>query len=383
MTEQQSMRDQLTLPPPDLPDRPRRRRRRFLALGLAAVLVVGVVAGGVFYNSWKHERDRESRIETVAWSPDGRYLALGNGYGKTKVVTADERTAVAEDASGTTSIGRTIAWAPNSSRLASPIWNKQSPEAVFWDSSFVELGRTAANADPPSVAWSPNGKWIALGHGEALKVVAAAVPFDEQATIELGWIPDAVAWSGDSSFISAFSRGDMDTTEPQLHIEAVKSPRSGPGGRPEFFHETVNGPSGLRGDVTGVDWSPLEASALAVATDGDAQNNALLTVYGKGTFEEMASYSLGDMFGPRSVTWAPNGRLLAFAHDGDVHVMNGSRSLTEVGIFTGHRGAGGGSEIASISWAPDSDSIASVQPSDAVRIWDISTFKQVGDPIEW
>ena len=100
-----------------------------------------------------------SSVFTAAWSPDGKYLALGEADGTVQV-----RDAVTGKLTfslyGHTGAVWALAWSPDGTRIASASWDTtvQVWEATTGRQVFTYRGH---NTIVGALAWSPNGERIA------------------------------------------------------------------------------------------------------------------------------------------------------------------------------------------------------------------------------
>lgn len=97
------------------------------------------------------------------YSPDGKYLAVGNSDGHVRVFDADSMELRSLLPGKTTISGvDDLSWAPDSQRLVVAIPNENV--ARIWSIDGRLLFEENSDVRCHSVAWSPDGKWIAEGH---------------------------------------------------------------------------------------------------------------------------------------------------------------------------------------------------------------------------
>lgn len=97
---------------------------------------------------------------SVAWSPDSRKLASGSADGTISIwdITTQQLLILF---SGHSTIVSTLAWSPDGKYLASGSWDGT---AKLWDASNWAAHRTWINPDyVNSVAWEPGGAHVAVG----------------------------------------------------------------------------------------------------------------------------------------------------------------------------------------------------------------------------
>ncbi|HLJ33512.1 MAG TPA: WD40 repeat domain-containing protein, partial [Ktedonobacteraceae bacterium] len=107
-----------------------------------------------------------SSIEGVAWSADGKYIAVGTQGNNNAEVWDIATGKMTQNYTNHTGSVIQVAWSPDSTLVASSsfdgtvqIWNVASGK--------TQLTYKALNAPVWSVAWSPDGKEIASGTGAA------------------------------------------------------------------------------------------------------------------------------------------------------------------------------------------------------------------------
>jgi WD40 repeat protein len=111
-------------------------------------------------------RGHTSRITTVAWSPNGKYIASGSLDQTVQVWAADPRDHFQPSIyRGHTAGVQAVAWSPESTRVVSgsidktiQVWDALTREHVAIYHGHTDIVMT--------VAWSPDGKYIASGSAD-------------------------------------------------------------------------------------------------------------------------------------------------------------------------------------------------------------------------
>ena len=232
-----------------------------------------------------------------------------------------------------------VAWSPDGKRIATGaddgvrVWDVVTGEGLF----SLEHGSKVR-----SVAWSPDGRRIAAASDGGVRVLDA-VTGEELLNLEHSSQVDSVAWSPDGSRIATGSDGgvrvlDAVTGEELLNLEHSRLVRS-------------------------VAWSP-DGRHIATSSTFDA-----VRVWDAVTGKELLSLERGRGFG--SVVWSPDGSRIAAGSFGGVRVLDAVLlSLERVhGLKRGHG-------FGSVVWSPDGSRIAT-SSFGGVRVWDAVTGKEL------
>lgn len=331
------------------PSRRRIRRRGLVGaiVGLGALTVAGGTVGWLFFPwvSAPHPsvvyRGHSKEVTLLAWSPDGKHLA-SSAYDNTVQIWN------ASDGSPVFTYRKlydppyALIWSPDSKRIAIA-W----AGAYIWDAEdggheVAYRDRGADNKIFVSIAWSPNGQYLAGGSEDGVYI----------------WNP--------------ISGRDI-TIYPHL-------------------------PDGINGNDTSVAWSPDSQRIASSRNDGTVQVwDALtgeddLTYRGHVTPDDAYRASEGY---DTTVAWSPDGTRIASAGiDGNIQIWdasNGGHILT----YSGHTPVGiqlwGGVYAfpSHVAWSPDGKRLASSDDAHALKIWDaatgqtLSTYANASGPLAW
>ncbi len=178
------------------------------------------------YTSMNLMNDHTDRINNIAWSPDGRFLA-----------SADASKLILWDAASLTPIhsiqtwrdfgisirfeGKAIAWSPDGSKLVSA----SDQGLTFWDTVTGQLIETwSANTQPRynAVDWSPDGQLIAVAGFDGQVAIWDAMTGERLRVLtehQLG--VTRVAWSPDGSILAS---GSWDGSVILWDREAIEKP---------------------------------------------------------------------------------------------------------------------------------------------------------------
>jgi WD40 repeat protein len=360
----------------------------------------------------KDSRAYGTNIYSVAWSPNGSYLAIGGrpdvsiGHTELEVYAFDGTSLTITTSAHYGNRINSIDWQPNNTspyRIAvggtQPITQKQAQVYSFNGSTLTLLdsklfGDSYLADQVYSVAWSPNGSYLAIGgdgdpnsnnfvlysfNGSSLSL--ATDQFFDGWVNALSWLPDgssvtaagfaimntysfngsslsikgsqaytnqfyAVDWSPNGQFIASGNNGSLLDHHGYLEVISYTTAT-----------QLILQPDGL--DDYSVDWNPNNRF-LAVSNGSPSAGHYQLEVYSfdGSSFSFVTGLNPGaPYFSSLSVAWSPDGTHLAFAAGGSgtkVYTFNGT-SLTLV--------ASNATIAATLSWSPDGKYLVSAYNS--------------------
>ena len=146
----------------------------------------------------------------VGWSPDGTRLAAVDGIGTLRIWRADDGAAVGAVPVFATYTGRVV-WSPRSDAVAVRCTDAGEVAVVeLPDGEPGPVRRLAGSGPPTAVAWAPDGASFAAGFSAAPHLVVyrrAADGFTAQVAVGQEAQAGAVAWSPDGTAVASTSAG--------------------------------------------------------------------------------------------------------------------------------------------------------------------------------
>jgi eukaryotic-like serine/threonine-protein kinase len=250
--------------------------------------------------------------------------------------------------SGHSSYVNSVAWSPDSKRIASA---SSDHTAQVWDASNGGhvLTYRGHSADVLTLAWSPGGQYIATGSLDT--TVQVWNPLNGATLYTYRGHSDAIfdlAWSPDGKRIASVSSDGTVQIWDALTGQRVV---------------TYTGSSTLRGGIAAsnaVAWSP-DGQFLALGGPGSAMliNPATATVIGYYGPHGGDSYA---------AAFSPDSNYLAVGRDDTTVEIWDIATNTNVYTYSGHTG-----NIFTLAWSPDGKRIASGGADATVQVWDALT----------
>jgi RNA polymerase sigma factor (sigma-70 family) len=334
------------------------RRLAFLGDGNTLAVASGAVVHILDVKTGKERRPGvapEAQLSAVAWSPDGRTVATGDGTTR----LWDAATGKALRHVGVTLPGNVV-FSPDGKFLAAPYLAEN--RLRLWE---VATGKEAAPFKPPKgqptdLSFAPNGKALltadagdgtvrawdwATGKGRVVSRIDKGKP---------GSLLYPGAFSPDGRFLAA--------CEPQREIRGFG------GSCTAYLYDVATGKRlyGKKVFGSGIRSFAFSPDSKLVAFSGSHHTYLWDTATGK----EVLAIHLGL----GAMTFSPDGRLFAGSAGGGIRLWEVA-TLKHCGLFEGHREA-----VHALAFSPDCRSLLSGSADTTALIWDVTGLRTADRP---
>ena len=286
-------------------------------------------------------------VWSVAWSPDGQFIASTSDDNTVQVWQAanGKRISVYD-----TSSAHAAAWSPNGRLIAFTDGGAVQGRNPFPGNSGSPFSYTVDPKGTWSVAWSPDGERIAVGSRSGVEILKVA---NGQSVFKHDWSyaeVTAVTWSPDGRYIAWGSSGYDHGL--QFHSGTVEVWEVATNRRAYFYD------------------APRKDNAVAIAWSPDGKNLAFGSA-GEVLVWETAQWSDRNAIGGNlqmvnAVAWSPDSKRIASAGSLDPRVQ--VWDVTDGEYFYIYSGQSSGVE--SLAWSPDGTRIASGGLDHTVQVWE-------------
>ncbi len=309
-----------------------------------------------------------SWVDGLAFSHDGKTLAAATDDASGAVYSVAERKAVCP------SIGKkvdegvfdAIALSPDSKEVAIGTGRGETEALSIWSTATckqvgqaIDTGKLAGLGPNEggwitSLAYSPDGKQLAVADGSYLLVLDAAtrLPLRGATQVDPNYYIESLAYSPDGSRIALASKREIELLDVSTGKQ-VGSQLLGP-----------------RGSALSVAFGADGHSMAAGSSSGDVevydlQNEPLTARVPAGT----ASVS--------AIAFSPDGKVLASAGAGGVIRLWNTTTWQIIGQTATDGGA-----VPPLAFSPDGKVLASVGGDKLIHLWDAATGRQIGVPLD-
>ena len=347
-------------------------------------------------------------VNSVAFSPDGKYIISGSGDNTVRVWDANTGKSVYKPLQGHTNPVYSVAYSPDGKYIVS---GGPDTTILIWDAKRgIRIGNLlidklfdepVAEAHPGwvcSVGFSPDGQQIISGFSNVIAVWDAST--HEPTGILQGHTGDvtSVAFSPNGQYI--VSGGEDHTVrvwdatkgeqigELLRHEDDVKSVAFSPDGQHivsgskdntvRIWSVSINAPIGKilqahNDRVTSVAFSPDGQHIISSSHDHTVRISDVIT--GQQMIQPL-------QFHAWSVAYSPDGqRIVSGGGDNTVRIWNARSGMSIGNPLQGHEGDSVMERVSSVAYSPDGQRIVSGGGDNTARIWDASTGTPIGKPI--
>ena len=318
------------------------RHKSKFAIALAVIALY--VTGLLIYLNWDYSlktiTEHSKYVNSVCWSPDGKYLASGSGD-ETLIIWNANSGQRLKTLKGHSESVRSVCWSPDGKHLAS---GSRDKTVIIWDAESGEKLKTLEGHSHwvKSVSWSPDGKYLASGSQDGSVIIWDAESGEKLKTLAGHYYSVySVSWSPDGKYLAS-GAGDA--------FVIIWDAESG---------EKLKTLAGHYYSVYSVSWSP-DGKYLA-----SGSGDKTLIIWDAKSGEKLKTLKGHSSF-VESVCWSPDGKYLASGSYDKTLIIWDAKSGEKLKTLKGHS-----DEVSSVCWSPDGKYLASGSWDNTVKIWGV------------
>jgi WD40 repeat protein len=276
---------------------------------------------------WVKRHAHTSRVQALAWSPGGEYLA-------------------------SVAIGECSDAGKDQFRVQVRIWDIRQGALLFshWGSAEDFLA--------PAISWCPKGDLLAVACDTDRVCILDVHEQRVVSAYEGPNLPSAVAWFPHGQLIASTFDGDLTKISTDLHMwDAVTGVH--------VSRET------LPGEIYDIAWSP---GAEQLAVTGTAQTHLLRWNPAQHELEPVPElFSMHPHeYATLRMAWSFDGRLIATGGvEGTVQISESEAGRLLL-VYREHT-----DQIGSLAWCPNADVLATAEPEGACHLWSTRTGERL------